>query len=786
MATKESLQPREAGLKTLDDYTALAREALTEPADKGYAKEVLQKAEGHCQFPADYIKVAEAAVAAGDADYARELYEQAEEACFEGKEFAELGHSMAAVLGDKTKGAELLEKAAGEAKTMPEFLLLSKYAQEDIGDEALAKSMLSKVEEKAKSLEDYTKITQTIIQDTGDKALARNLYQKAARYCGDLPATITYAEGMKQFFGDDAATRKVLDDAETDCQFTKDFVALAGAYQRMFGDEAKVRELMQQAEEFAMTGEENVQLADGYWKLLHDKEAAAAAYQKSLNDITNGDQLLALAKTIAAELGDKDLAKKVYAKAESKMTRGAELAKLAQAVCDDLGDKEFASAIYQRAGDSLKGANDFVVLGGEVLKNLGDRDRAATLYRKALDASGDYASLTTLLNAAGPLENTDLTRAIVDKAMGAANTTPDYLQLTTQAATRLQDNALVGRLLDAAEERVTSVDEMRKVVAAAQQALPDDADRLARVQQKLEKREANQVRYAEFQKIENELRTVKETIALADRVTVELEDPFYAAKLLGRAEQALSEKPFHFQHYRPLVLAIDRDLDDTEWLKRLLDQCASQSHEFLWLRDVARTAARELKHRELGQECARRYLADFEAGLDDSGVYGLTKLATAVSDDLHDKNWAKGLLDKALQRAHGDALALAHIGYLYNQLGEHDVAQSTFMQAARASNCAADCGQLVDRLRAYRVPLSSIMQMYQGCGEKLTEPRQRLQWAEGIVDHFDDTEWAAREYAKLESAMSSETEKKQFEASRRFRLGRQWYGARRHGSAAHA
>lgn len=61
MATKDSLQAREADCKTLDQSVALAREAIAEPADTIYACELLDKAEMQCHFPLDCI-IAEAAM----------------------------------------------------------------------------------------------------------------------------------------------------------------------------------------------------------------------------------------------------------------------------------------------------------------------------------------------------------------------------------------------------------------------------------------------------------------------------------------------------------------------------------------------------------------------------------------------------------------------------------------------------------------------------------------------------------------------------------------------------
>ena len=86
MATKETLEPREADCSSAADFVALAREALAEPADADYAKDLLEKGELECQFPGEYVAVAEAAKEAGLEEYAGELYEQAEDACFEPSE----------------------------------------------------------------------------------------------------------------------------------------------------------------------------------------------------------------------------------------------------------------------------------------------------------------------------------------------------------------------------------------------------------------------------------------------------------------------------------------------------------------------------------------------------------------------------------------------------------------------------------------------------------------------------------------------------------------------------
>ena len=107
MAQKAELESKMKDCKSAADFALLAIEASQEPADLDFAKELLEKAEGMCGLPADYIKTAEAYFKIfNDKEKAEELYEEAEDACFEPLETAELGHSIAVTSGDKEKALE--------------------------------------------------------------------------------------------------------------------------------------------------------------------------------------------------------------------------------------------------------------------------------------------------------------------------------------------------------------------------------------------------------------------------------------------------------------------------------------------------------------------------------------------------------------------------------------------------------------------------------------------------------------------------------------------------------
>jgi hypothetical protein len=335
--------------------------------------------------------------------------------------------------------------------------------------------------------------------------------------------------------------------------------------------------------------------------------------------------------------------------------------------------------------------------------------------------------------------------------------------------------------MDQAENAVASLDEMQKVVDAAKADFSDDAARVQRVQAKFDKRAANQAKYVEFGKQEELADTPKKLFALTDRVMAELEDPFYAAKLLGKVEGMLNEGAYQFQRYRPLILAIDKHLNDTNWLSRLLDEAAAKSGDFTQFKEVIHTAAAEMKNRDLGRDKAKAYLQQREAGLKanpDTGVYDYTKLAQVILSDLKDSAWASNVLNIAKSAAK-DHYALAHIGAILAQGGDMAGAESLFMQAAQSCGNADGCIQLASRLKNYGFDNSLIRKIYEACGKTLSSPVEKLHWVEGIVDELKDGAWASEVYAAIESEFTGAA-KARFDVSRMNRVGNEFYPYRKH------
>jgi hypothetical protein len=309
---------------------------------------------------------------------------------------------------------------------------------------------------------------------------------------------------------------------------------------------------------------------------------------------------------------------------------------------------------------------------------------------------------------------------------------------------------------------------------------PGDSTWVGRVVSKLEKRQANQAKYVELQNQEQQADSVKKLLALADRVMAELEDPFYTAKLLGKAETMLGESDYQFQRYRPIILAVDKHLNDKDWLARMLDDAAAKSTDFIRFKDVIHTAAAEMKNIEVGREKARAYLKTRATQLKADAtatVYDYTKLAQLVISDLQDKGWGAGLLNDAKARAQ-DHFALAHVGQLAAQAGDTAGAQALYEQAAHTAGSALACAQLAERLHNSGVASSAVKAVYTACGKTLTSPAEKLAWVEGIVDVLKDKAWASQEYAAIEGQFSGD-DKARFDQSRMNRVGDEFYPYRK-------
>jgi hypothetical protein len=590
-----------------------------------------------------------------------------------------------------------------------------------------------------------------------------------ARECFEAPADMAYAKDILNsaaFTGAEDA-KKALDKVAGDAMFTKDFVTLAIGYAAL-GDAGKAKEMIGQGADYAMDGSEKVAVGMGQWLALADAAAAGKALAGALKEVSATEELYGLADVVA-NLNDAALFGQIADKIKAKAGRAADFARLGKLLAGTEGTENRAKAIeiINEGAAKYGSPADLITLSGA----MGEIDPAAAgaLYDKALESATNFTALMQVLAAAAG--NAEFTKAVLAKAGATATATGELLQLA-DACAGIGDAAAVTEMLDKAEGAVANLDEMRKVVEGVNKHAAADAARVARVADKLAKREANQAKYVAFQNEEPKCTTVKQIINLADRILAELDDKGYAGKMLGVAEAKMREDGFHFARFKPLVLAVDR-LGDAAWLGKLLDESvASSADDFVWFREVILTCAREMQDAAAGKARAAAYMAGRVMG---DNVYDYAKMAELAAEGLGDAALAAKMLTDASARAQ-DHFALAHVGKLYRDIGDNAAANALFAKAVDACASGDACVQLAGRLKGYELPVSEIAPLMDGCGAKLGSATDKLRWAEGVADLLQDGAWAQKAFDGIAGSFTADADAKRYARSRQMRMGYRFFG----------
>ncbi|MEW5787347.1 MAG: hypothetical protein AB1899_05790 [Pseudomonadota bacterium] len=587
-----------------------------------------------------------------------------------------------------------------------------------------------------------------------------------ARECFDEPADMAYAKDILNAaaFTGAADARAALDKVAGDAMFTKDFVTLAIGYAAL-GDAGKAKDMLGQGGDFAMDGGEKVSVGMGQWLAMGDAAAASKALAGALKEVSATEELYGLAGVVA-ELNDAALFGQIADKIKTKAGRAADFARLAKLLAKG-GDKAKAGEIINEGAAKYGSPADLIALSGAMAEI--DPAAAGALYDKALESAKDFTALMQVLAAAAG--NAEFTKAVLAKAGAVAGVSGELIQLVGAYA-GLGDASGVTDMLTKAEDSVANLDEMRKVVEAVEKYAAADAPRVERVKAKLAKREANQAKYVALQNEEGKCTTIKQFLALADRIMAELEDAAYAGKVLGLAEGRLREEgAFHFARFKSLILAVDR-LGDKDWLGKLLDESVAAAADFVWFREIVMTCATELKDAQYGKARARTYVEGRALG---DSAYDYTKMAETVQTGLGDSALAAKLLADAASRAK-DHYALAHTGKLYRDIGDDAAANALFGKAVEACANGDQCVQLATRLKAYELPPSEIAPLMTTCGGRLGSSSDKLRWAEGVSDLLQDGNWAEQAYAAIAGSFGGDADRKRFERSRQMRVGYRFFG----------
>ncbi len=757
MAQKSELESKMKDCKSAVDFALLAMDAASEPADREFAKELLEKAEGMAGLPLDFIKVAEAYIKIFDEkEKAEELYDEAEDACFEPLESAELGHSIAISLGNKEKAKELLESAAAGAKKVPELMTIATYVSSDLGDEDMAKELIGKVESELKTYDDYLKTSETLIAQANIET-AKSIFHKALSKISDIPDVVKYAKKIKELFDDDEWAKEVLEDVVDDAQFTNDLVMLAEVYHDL-GDDDKADELIEQGADFAMQGEEFINLAKVFMGMKQDFEKAREFFEKGLKDIRDKSSLIAFAKEIAEKMKDKELAMKFFKQAESKSVSLKDYLTLAAETKESINDIEYIDHLYTIAEEKAESFDDLKTLAANILEKVGNREKALAVYDKVLSSVQKITQYFVLLkDCIEKLNDKDFARRIMDDAFAKAENSPDMIQIAEAVIKDIDDRDYAKQILERAEEIVTTLDELKAVDKVVKHYFTDDDEWLKRLDEKLEKREKNQAVYDEFQHREKNIKTFKDLLKLNDDMMEALDDFYYSKKLLIIAETMLKDEFFNFDKYTKLIEAIHKYLRDEDWIVQIIETAYDKRVQFIFELDaLCRAALHYLSEKERAKLLVGKFTQDFELRLDnnpDNDGYDYIKLAEIVMQLLDDRKFADSLLSKAIGDSPSFGLFVA-IGLAYHKFADETKAMEFFTKAFNVCESSADLVATAKLILNGDVAKEKVKELYLKHKSKAGEGIDVIGWISGLVELFGDFATAEKEYKQAAKKLS--------------------------------
>ncbi len=766
MATRDELNSKENNCSSVGDFISLAEEALTEPTDEEYARELLEQAELECQDPGEYVRLATVLFTRlNERDSAAQLLEDAEDACFDAMEYAEVGAAVASILGEKEKGKELIQNAAAEAVTSDEKIKLSAYAS-SAGDSELANSLLSSVTSNLSDLSGYLGLAKKLLE-AGNEEQAKAITLSAERYLESVADIVNFAQTMIELFDDRAKAEQLLENAEMDCQFPKDFIDLATGYREVLDDASRLDELLDEAANCAMEGQEFLEVAQGYWDLAQDADNAKQYFEQALSDINDRQILLDTAALASERLNNPELAAQYYRRAVSKITSPSEIAKLAAEIWHRTEDKAYAIELFDEANDKISNLSELVSLATLVMQTAKDLDRAVKAYQKALATVRDFSSVEKLLESSKEvIDDLCFTKEVITKMRSVASSTTEFVA-TCRNANSVLDDAFQREVLLAAEDAAASPDDLELVQTTVKEFIPEDVNWQDQLADKITRRRANVAKYSEVQKKEAVLKTALESMRLAKEVAVELDDTAYAAKLVERSRDILNSQNFDGAQWQTMIEVAAQHINDPELTESIVTEATQHCHHFSSACQLAHTVVATTKDKCEGMRLAT-FVLEEQQNKTKTCAHRI-KLAKVTNELLKDADQVASIINSC-DLSKCTYLQTAELGALANSIGRSDQANELCQTAARKCGNTTELIQLVNKLKQDGTDPFLIKKIYSEFGETLTNEVEQLRWAEGILEVFADREWAKSAYQQVLPTDKQSPLYASFQASRRQRL----------------
>ncbi|ROL57040.1 hypothetical protein D9V84_06345 [Bacteroidetes/Chlorobi group bacterium Naka2016] len=606
MALKEELKEQEKNCVDVKDYVELAKKALEEPVDIEYAKELLETAEDECKFPDEYVMVAEIYAQMNEKDKAEELYDSAEDNAFEPLELARLAHSIFCHLKNVDKSKELFQNALKDAKKVQEFFELLSYIQMDFPESDLHKTITEKISSTIRSVDELTKVAKEIAEK--DKNLAIQIVKDYEKKVDGVINIANLSNLVYELFNDKDWAVELLEEAKDEAKFTNEFITLAKAFDKL-GLKENVNELLEEARNYAVSAEENYDLAIAVWDILKDKTLTTTLLQKSYKSLKDKKAITNILTFSYQQLEDKEFSKEILDFLVENSTSNDELLQNIKLGFEILKDKEISSKHFETALSKLTEPKDLIKFGTELFNLIGDEEQTKIFFKKVFDNSVNFEQFLELTQKYFNLFGKDeFVSQSLEKCEEIAKSSVENIGIAKLYMNLMNDREKAKKNLEVADEIVASLQDMKLVAETVKELFPDDEEWIKQVEEKLAKRQANQSKYDEFLKLEKDAKYLKDYLTLAERVITELDDVYYAKKLLNKANELLDNQYLNIENYYKLSKAIIQLTKDTNWAKSIFDSLFKRIRFIQELEDILKFVHKLFDDKEKTKAITETYL----------------------------------------------------------------------------------------------------------------------------------------------------------------------------------
>ncbi len=579
MATREQLQNQEKNCVEVRDYVELVKKAIEEPRDIEYAKELLAEAENECKFTDDYILVAETYLKIDDVEKAIEAYENAEDNAFEALELGRLAHSIIENLKNQDKATEIFNKALKEAKNINDLKELINLLYLDLPKSELLKLAFDKASKSIKNLDDLYNFVKDLTKT--NTVVAKILLKNFEKNVDGIANITRFTTLIYDTIGDRDWAIQILDDAKDEAKFTNEFILLANAFARIEHTEP-IPSLLEEAKNFATTAEELYEVALSIWSLQKDQKLTTELLQKSFKAIKEKKTLANLVKFAFSELHNLELAKEIVNHLVNNSNSSDEILNYISLGLEVLNDSELTTLHLKVSLNKIEEPKDLIKFALECYNKISNYTLAKEFFNKALEKSTKFEHYLEIIKNYHPLFGSD---EFVDNVLRTceeiSTTTQEFIEIGKIYKEILNDMDNARRCFLTAEEIVASLQDMKLITEIVKKYFSNDEEWIALVDEKLKKREENQSKYDELLKLEKEAKYLNDYLLLVDKIFVEVDDKYYAKKILKKAKELLDYQYLNIENYFKLCKSILKYYKDFNWITSILNDVYKSKIKFI-------------------------------------------------------------------------------------------------------------------------------------------------------------------------------------------------------------